>query len=149
MKPPSYSDMQTLPLSSELAIRERVTALIGRAARRQLWLLFVDGDDVQLPLMIPIENHPSRPDGESVSRLAAALSDVSETSDAHGLIAVLERYGSAELTRSDLAWANAMHEASATSPLTMRAILLSHARGVRWVAPDDYLFERAQADGPG
>ena len=145
MRTPPFDD-SLLPLDSEARIEERVSALIGRAARRQIWFLFVDEYDAQLPLLLPIEDHPSRPDDDDVDRFAILLDQLAETSDARGTIVVIERFADAALTRSDLAWAAAMQEASARSSVTLRGILLSHSSGVRWIAPDDYLAFRTRAE---
>ena len=143
MKPPRYDSQQLAPLTTDALIEERVTALIGRAARRQVWFLFVDAQDDQLPLLMPWGDHPSRPRSGDADHFAALLAQVREAADASGVIVVIERYGSAELTKSDLAWANVLRGAALGSGMALRGVLLSHARGVRWVAPDDYLF----ADG--
>jgi hypothetical protein len=142
MKPLRYDD-QLLPLTTDARVEERVQALIGRAARRQIWYLFVNEAGEQLPLLMPIRDYPSQPSPDDPSRFAAVLAHVADACPAHGVIAVIERYASVELTPSDLAWANTLHEAAGMSPLTLRAILLSHAQGVRWVAQDDYRFRDA------
>lgn len=144
MKPPKF-DNRLLPLSTEKQIEERVAALIGRASRRQIWFLFVDEHDDQLPLLIPIEGQPSRPHPRDAERFAALLTDVHERAGARGVIMVIERYGSAELSDSDVEWAKVLHEAAVASGLVMRGVFVSHAKGVRRAAPDDYLFV---ADGP-
>ena len=141
MKPPRY-DEKLLPLTTQALIEERVSALIGRAARRQLWFLFVAAHGDQLPLLMPVSDYPSMPGRDDSDRFAAVLAEVRKASDAHGVIVVIERYGGAELTASDLAWADALHEASGASMLELCGILLSHARGVRWVAQDDYRFSK-------
>lgn len=139
MTPPRYDRQELAPLLTQTDIEERVTALIGRAARRQVWFLFVDDRGEQLPLLLPIEDHPTRPDSEDPDRFAALLDEVAEGTDAHGVIVVIERFRDAELTRGDRAWAAALHEAATRSVLTARGVLLSHAKGVRWIAADDYL----------
>lgn len=139
MKPPRYDD-HLLPLTTDVRVEERVQALIGRAARRQIWYLFLDESGTQLPLLMPIRDYPSQPSPDDPSRFAAVLAHVADASAAQDVIVVLERYGGSELTPSDLAWANTLHEATELSPLALRAILLSHAHGVRWVAQDDYRF---------
>src|SRR3989337_2042384 len=45
MKPPSYSDAQLVPLSTDALVQQRVLDLIGRAIRRHLWMLFLDADN--------------------------------------------------------------------------------------------------------
>lgn len=140
MKPPSYSDAQLVPLSTDALVQQRVRDLIGRAIRRQLWLLFLDADDVQLPLLIQIDDLPPAPTAEGREMLAHRFGDIAEATDARAMILVLERYGSDSLSESDRAWARNLHEAADLAGVTLRALLLSHRSGVRWIAQDDYRY---------
>ena len=139
MRTPSYQDARTQPLTSQVLIEERVRALIGRACRHQLWFLFLDENLVQLPLMIPLDDLPSAPD-DSVHDLARAMGQAMEAAGAESILVVIERYASSALTPADVAWARGIHEAFDLEQLELRGILLSHNRGVRWVAQDDYRF---------
>lgn len=138
MKPTSYEDSTLIPLSTDALIQQRATALIGRAIRRQLWVMFLDENEVQLPVLMPIEGIPTEP--EEGDRLSRALRELVDGVGAHSVILVLERYGGQELTASDIAWARALHDAAVAADIRLCAILLSHHRGVRWVAQDDYRF---------
>lgn len=140
MKPPSYDPDQLLPLSTPERIEGRVLSLVGRATRREIWFLFVNHLDAQLPIILPLEDHPSLPAPGDPARFARMMSHVGEATGAAGVIVVIERYADHMLSPSDLAWASALHGAAAESSLILRGMLLSHARGVRWIAPDDYLF---------
>lgn len=142
MRTPSYPDARTQPLTSQVLIEERVRALIGRACRRQLWFLFLDGNQVQLPLMIPLDDLPTAPD-DTVHDLARAMGQAMEAVDAESIVVVIERYASSSLTPADVAWAKGVHEAFDREGLSLRGVLLSHNRGVRWVAQDDYRFSPA------
>ncbi|MHA6670279.1 hypothetical protein ACX3O0_15565 [Homoserinimonas sp. A447] len=139
MRTPSYHDAKTGPLTSQVLIEERVRALIGRACRHQLWFLFLDDNQVQLPLMIPLDDLPSVPDG-SVHDLARAMGQAMEAAGAGSIIVVIERYASSALTPADVAWARGIHDAFDLEQLELRGVLLSHNRGVRWIAQDDYRF---------
>lgn len=139
MRTPSYEATTRQPLTSPVLIEERVRALIGRACRRQLWFLFLDDNQVQLPLLIPFDDLPSAP-GETVHDLARAMGRAMDAAGASSMIVVLERYASSALTASDLAWARALHDSFELDERELRGILLSHNRGVRWVAQDDYRF---------
>jgi hypothetical protein len=140
MKPPHYDPDQLLPLSTPERIEARVLSLVGRATRREIWFLFVNHRDAQLPIILPLEDHPSFPAPGDPARFTRMLSHVGEATGATGVIVVIERYADHMLSPSDLVWADTLHSAAAESSLMLRGILLSHARGVRWVAPDDYLF---------
>lgn len=140
MKPPHYDPDQLLPLSTPERIEGRVLSLVGRATRREIWFLFVNDSDAQLPIILPFEDHPSLPSPGDPAQLTRMMSHVGEATGAAGVIIVIERYADHMLSPSDLAWASSLHAAAAASTLILRGMLLSHARGVRWVAPDDYLF---------
>lgn len=140
MKPQQYDPDQLLPLSTPERIEGRVLSLIGRATRREIWFLFVNHRDTQLPIILPLEDHPSLPAAGDPARFTRMLSHVGEATGAAGVIVVIERYADPRLSPSDLAWASTLHAAAVESTLILRGMLLSHARGVRWVAPDDYLF---------
>jgi hypothetical protein len=142
MKTPTYQDARNQPLTSQVLVEERVRALIGRACRHQLWFLFLDDNQVQLPLMIPLDDLPSAPD-DSVHDLARAMGQAMEAAGAESIIVVIERYASAGLTPADVAWARGIHDAFGRENLDLRGVLLSHNRGVRWVAQDDYRFAPA------
>jgi len=142
MNPPPYDRERLPPLSSPAAIEERVRLLIGRAARRQIWLLFLDDEHRQLPLLVPVQDPPGRPAVDDDRKFAAVLAHVEEQTGARGFVAVLERFGGMTLTPADAAWARVLTEAASLSPLRLHGLLLSHARGVRWMAPDDYLASR-------
>ena len=144
MKIPNYPDTRNQPLASPAQIEERVRALIGRASRHQLWFLFLDDQQVQLPLLIPLDELPPVP-GDTVHDLARAIERAMEAAGAQSVIVVIERYASSALTPSDVAWARGIHEAFDLEQLDLRGILLSHNRGVRWVAQDDYRFAPTSA----
>lgn len=145
MRTPSYQDAKSQPLVSQVLIEERVRALIGRASRRQLWFLFLDENQVQLPLLIPLDDYPSAPD-DSVHHLARAMGQAMDAAGADSLVVVMERYAASGLAPADVAWARAIHDAFDLEGVRLRGLLLSHNRGVRWVAQDDYRFAAVPAD---
>ncbi len=138
MTPISASAAKEQPLTTDDLIEERVSALIGRACRRQLWLLFLDAEDVQLPILMPTDDFPVSPLPEYARALARGVSEILEATDAAQVILVWERYAGAELTAGDRAWARQLHDECTESGVRVRAQLLSHKRGVRWIAPEDY-----------
>jgi hypothetical protein len=132
-------DDSTIPLRTDALIEERVHTLIGRATMRQLWLLFLDEDDIQLPLLIPIDGLPIKPGADSVASVVANIAALMEEIAATGLVVVWERYGPATLNAQDTAWAGAFASECQRVRVPLRASLLSHRTGVRWIAPDDYV----------
>ena len=144
---PHYEDTVTQPLTSDLIIEQRIAALVGRACRRQLWFLFVDGKNVQLPLIIPVSDPPVMPD-RTVAQLVGNIVQAGESMDAHSVIVVLERFAGSQFSLADKAWAGALDRAFGDTGLHMRAVLVSHSHGVRWFAPDDYRFDPTGQPGP-
>jgi len=138
MKPIDYDQTVYLPLSTDALIEQRIGLLVGRAQRRQLWLMFLDASDVQLPLLIPIADIPVAPSADDTPRWATLIENTAEAADAAGVVIVLERYAPERLTDADRSWARQMRDSCALAAVPLRAIVLSHRRGARLLAPDDY-----------
>jgi len=126
------------PLGTDDLIEQRVAALIGRAQSRQIWLLFVDAHDVQLPLVMPISDIPVAPAAGDLAQWAEFIRAVTEAADAASVVVVIERYGSDRLTDADRAWARMTRDGCSGADVDLRAVVLSHRRGVRLLAPEDY-----------
>ena len=77
MKPPNFEETRLQPLTTDALVQERVADLIGRAIQHQLWFLFVDDEQVQLPLIIPVGELPARPDA-FLGTIAANLREAME-----------------------------------------------------------------------
>jgi sugar phosphate isomerase/epimerase len=138
MKPPNYEDIRVLPLQTDADIEHRVAELIGRANLRQLWLLFLDELNVQLPLLIPVDGLPTEPTTELTASVLARVDDLMGEIGAASVVLVWERYGAATLTAQDAAWARSLHEACDNARVPLRAMLLSHRTGVCFLAEHDY-----------
>jgi sugar phosphate isomerase/epimerase len=132
-----YEETQLLPLVTDQDIERRVADLIGRANSRQLWLFFLDEFDIQLPLLIPIEGLPSEPTEEQADTVLERVREVMGEIGATAVITVLERYGSPALTMQDASWVRALRRGCANRGVTLRAQLLSHRTGVRWIGPEE------------
>jgi hypothetical protein len=139
MTTPRYDDIRLQPLTTDALIEARVAALVGKAIRSQLWFLFLDGEQRQLPLLVPVGGLPAWPDS-SMPALADRLGEKMDEVAAASVVVVVERYADRALTAADRRWARAVHDAFDERRLAVRAILLSHRAGVRWVAQDDYRF---------
>jgi hypothetical protein len=132
-----------LPITTDREVEERVATLLRRAARRQWWTLYLDDDDVQLPLLMPMAGYPERPDlpsgegGTAAELIADRLSAVVEKIGAAKVVFVWERPGGAESTPGDREWARALAEACRAEGVAVRAQLILHDGGVGWFAPDD------------
>jgi len=149
MTPARYDEAKLVPLNTDALVEERVADLLGRAIQRRLWLLFLDEHEVQLPLVVPLDEPPQIPPAPPDLSLCSMIRNFRERADAHSVVFVLERYADAVLTPADIAWARALHRACDEAKVSLRGILVSHKRGVRWVAQDDYRFGRGDTLGGG
>lgn len=132
-----YEETQLLPLTTDQDVERRVADLIGRANSRQLWLLFLDEFDIQLPLLIPIEGLPFEPTDDQAVRVVDRVRELMGEIGARSVVTVLERYGPATLTAQDAAWVRSLRRGCADQGVQLRAQLLSHRTGVRWIVDED------------
>jgi len=110
--------------------RERVRELVGHAHSRQLWLMLLDANGRQLPLLIPVAGIPLRPEPGSVQPIAARLGAIlSAEAPGGSAILTLERPGPAALSAPDQAWAREL-EASFGKVMRITGIFVAHDEGV-------------------
>lgn len=128
----SYADTKTSPLLTDSDIADRVDNLVGHALKRQLWVLFLDDQNLQRELVIPIDDLPVAPDQTVVDYLVTALGEVVKMHGGGSLIFVRERPGGEILNRTDLDWAAALTSACERGDVALRGLLLSHDGGVCW-----------------
>jgi hypothetical protein len=131
----SFDQSAMTPLHTDAQLQERAARLVGRAVHRQLWIMFLDENDYQLPLLVPCDELPDLPPEWPIP-----LGDFVDAAGAAAIFVVLERYASEQLTAADLAWAKHVANSCTVASVDLRGILLSHRKGVRWVAADDYAF---------
>ncbi|MET0975521.1 MAG: hypothetical protein ABWX82_07615 [Leifsonia sp.] len=134
----SASESVDQPIRTDDEILARVDALIGRACRRQFWLLFLDRDDRQVPVLLPIEDYPSTPYGGSAEYIAMRIGEITASTDAARVVIVWERRLGPATTEADRVWARELGAACAAEDVSVRAQVISHRDGVRWFAADDY-----------
>jgi hypothetical protein len=138
------NDAMHVPLSTDYDVERRVGDLLQAAVRRQWWTLYLDADDVQRPVVMPMAGYPERPDEPSgddrtaAELLANRLASIVEQIDAAKVIFVWERPGGPEFMPADVAWARALGAACRVEGVVVRAQLILHSNGVRWLAPDDF-----------
>ncbi len=124
------------PLLTEEDVLARVTELVGTAiSDRQLWLMLVDGDGRQSPVVMPISGMPRNPDVRGLAGLSRVLSGLrAELATAEGPGAVVltrERRGSDQVSPLDRAWARALTETCRTAGMALRGVYLSTPGGVQ------------------
>lgn len=139
----SAEEAARMPLVSDKQIEDRVTDLIGRAITRKWWIFFLDQNGVQLPMIVPVEGAPLVPDEAATQRSIEGLHAIMEETGAAEVILVWERPTGSTVTLPDRVWASSMAQAARDRGIRVRAQLISHRTGVRWLAPDDYEGYRA------
>ncbi len=131
----SYDESLRTPIRTAGDVEERVRALVGAAITRKVWLLFLDEEDVQLPVIIPIEELPERaPEEDALVPLLRSLRE-----SVHSVIVVFERPGGRVLSRSDRAWVRSLNAGVLRANVRSAGLVLSHDTGVRWLSPDDWI----------
>ncbi|PZQ89810.1 MAG: hypothetical protein DI534_08495 [Leifsonia xyli] len=133
---PRFDEVHDAPLVTDEQVLERATLLLDCAIRRQLWLMFLDADDRQLPLLMPCEV-PRRPAPQHLANYARVLGDIAEEFEAAAIVAAYERCGGDALSDTDRAWLRLVRDACGVAVLPLRGPLLVHDDGVRWIAAED------------
>jgi len=118
------------PLRTDDDVARRVAALIGRATRDDtLWLLFVDGDDRQTPVVMPVEEASGPPDREMVMALGnvleGVLPDLATAAGVGSVVFVRERLGPDFVVPADRAWAEALATMCRQREIRSRGVHLS------------------------
>jgi hypothetical protein len=126
------------PLLTDADVQERVATLIGRATQdRCLWLMLVDGDRRQAPVVMPVEDAPGRPDpalAEGLRDVLGGLTEMLATDAGPGsCVFVWERLGPPGPQDDDAAWARTLVEAATGAGLGTLGVFLSTPAGVRRV----------------
>jgi hypothetical protein len=123
------------PLTTAEDVTRRVAMLIGTAIRDgTLWLLFVDGDDRQTPVLVPIDDIPDLPDGLIMGLgdgLDGVLPDLTTAAGTGSAVFVRERLGPDHVLPGDRAWAEALDAMCRGRRIPLRGIHLSTPGRVR------------------
>jgi len=126
-------------LETDSMILERMVQLFGAASGRQFSLVFLDSRQRQCPTIVPVDGIPDTPDPADADRFAPVMDWLADGEGGSSVIIVLERPGSRILHDHDRSWIRTLRRCAAIAELPVRAQLLVHDDGVRWLAPDDYL----------
>jgi hypothetical protein len=119
------------PLTTDEEVLARVRLLVGAAHTSQLWIMFLDGDGKQSPVVVPIADIP-RP--AALARVLRGLRDELTTDHGPGAVIVTrERPGDDTVLDADREWGAALAEVCRTAGVALRATLLSTPGGVRWL----------------
>ena len=134
---PSPHDLP--PLLTDDDVRRRVETLIAPALRHgTLWLLFLDGDQRQSPVLVPIDDVPPLPDGlvdDLGGVLEGVLPDLATDMGAGSVVLVRERLGPAGVLSADRTWADALAVMCRTRDVVLRGIYLVTPTATRRLVP--------------
>ena len=106
----------------------------GGFFRRSVWLLFLDQDGRPSPVLVPIDDIPSRPVPAFVDNLRYIAREVVGADDFASVALLLSRPGHKTMSEGDRAWARALGQVSTRWP-----IFLAVADSVQMFAPDDLI----------
>jgi hypothetical protein len=119
------------PLTTDEEVLARVRRLLGAARTTQVWIMFLDGDGRQSPVVVPIAGLPPP---QTLARVLRGLRGELATGHGPGAVVVTrERTGRDDVLATDREWAGALAAVCRTAGVALRATLLSTPGGVRWL----------------
>ena len=133
-----FDQVREIRLETDADLETRVGEILDAASRRQLWLMFLDLNSRQLPVLIPADI-PPRPGKREVLGFSTFLTGVMEATEAATLVFVLERPGSDHISVRDAEWFRFLQLECSSASIPTRGPILCHDGGVRWVAADDFV----------
>jgi hypothetical protein len=130
----------TAPLSTDQDVLRRVDRLLDQHSRRNrsLWLLFLSSDRMLLPVVVPIDGVPERPEPQLVGNICFVIADVLAHQAPGGTaVIVLTRPGSETVDDTDRYWFRTIHTAAEEHGAAIRMLSLATQTGVRQLTVDD------------
>lgn len=117
-------------LNTDADVLRRVQQLVGTASTdRQLWIMLVNGDGRQAPVVVPVSDIPRRPGSDGLPGLAEILSGLGDelaTERGPGsVILTLERLGTDAVQPVDREWAGALTATCERGGMALRGVFLS------------------------
>lgn len=133
----TYSPVVRRPVTDDdlQSPEAQLASALGPAICWQLWLFFPPNESGFTGLAMPCADLPRRAPAEAADTLFTVIGGVAEHSGATELIVALERRGSPDPGRLDREWMLAASTAADRAAVRLRAVLISHTRGVREHAP--------------
>jgi hypothetical protein len=130
----------TAPLRTDRDVILRVDALADQSSRRRrsLWLFFLSGDRTQLPVVIPIDDVPERPDAVFVGNLCDVIARViAEAAPAGSAVIALTRPGDETVNENDRCWFRALRSCALERGADIRLLCLATPARVRQLLLDE------------
>jgi lysophospholipase L1-like esterase len=130
----------TAPLSTDQDVLRRVDWLVDQHSRRNrtLWLLFLSSNGVTLPVVVPIDGVPERPDPQFVGNMCFVIADVLARQAPGGTaVVVLTRPGSESVDDTDRYWFRTIRDAAREHGASIRMLCLATPASVRQLTVRD------------
>jgi hypothetical protein len=101
-----------VPVRSAAELTDRIATLVDPPvfSRRELWLLWIDSDGLQLPLIVPVDDIPVGFDDRLAPGLLALHDGATDSAEGFHLALVLCRPGRPTPTGDDHEWAARLHD---------------------------------------
>ena len=129
------------PVRTDAELRQRWQEVVASEPfdERTLWLIWFDAGGQMLPVVMPVDELPRHPHGQTLDGLRHVAASVLEDQAPGGSVAMLlSRAGPPSADACDRAWAQALGSLGATG-LRMRPLHLATAGGVGPLGADDGL----------
>jgi hypothetical protein len=126
-----------IPLRTDEDVLRRIDLLVDLGARqlRSIWLLFLSASGVQLPVVVPIDGVPERPDLTTARSLCWVIAEALRENVPGGqAVVVLTRPGPGPADDADRDWATTLHRAARDRGTSLRMVCLATPSGVFRVA---------------
>ena len=133
MTTPHMADTLTGPVRTEADVLTRVEMLIDPIDRMRqgLWLFFLDRDNKQSPVLVPIDGVPDDPDPDEVGKLCWIIAEVLGSTEPEGsVIIVRTRSGPAAISETDRHWRERLQDGAILHGARIRMICLATPDGV-------------------
>jgi hypothetical protein len=131
-------DVVTGPLRTDEDILARVGELIGAKDRHRqsLWLFFFDREMRQMPVVVPVDDVPDRPDPLLAGNTCWIITQVlADTEPAGSAVIALTRPGPAEFGAIERHWHRALTDGGRQHGTPLRMLCLATPDGVRELSP--------------
>jgi hypothetical protein len=122
-----------IPLRTDEDVLRRIDLLVNLDARqiRSIWLLFLSASGVQLPVVVPIDGVPERPDLTTARSLCWVIAEALRENVPGGhAVVVLTRPEAGAPDDADRDWATTLHRAARDRGASLRMVCLATSSGV-------------------
>jgi hypothetical protein len=128
----------TSPVRTDDDVLRRVDLLLDESARqlRSVLLLFLDADGVQLPVAVPIDDVPDRPDPVIVGNLCWIIAEALTLYPGGSAVVVVTRGQPGPVGDADRYWASNLDRFASEHRAAIRMVCLATPSGVLRLCAD-------------